>query len=381
VNIKTTLKSSVAAAALLAIAAPAQAGSIANGKDTASVTLSGHFNKAVLWQESGSASAVSFVDNTASSSRARIIAKGKMNEAVSVSGVFEWGMSTNLDGNVTPVDTATTLTSANDHGDGVGSGFFTVRHSYVKFDHKQLGSVSLGHTSQATDGAAENNMTGATDVVYGGSLIGSGGIHLQANNAADNVFTTKIVGDFFSNGDGGRTDVIKYTTPSFGGFSVSASADSDSQADVAASFGGKFGGFAVDATIGYGNDSGGSDTVENVTMGSVAVGHDSGINARMSYQTTDNKGTTNKENDQLSIGLGYKAKLTSMGSTNFAVDYIVANDVESKGSEGKAYIFGVEQTTDAGVNFYLGGSFIETDITGTSYEDVTTVIAGTKVFF
>jgi hypothetical protein len=381
VNIKTTLMSSVAAAALLAAVAPAQAGSVSNGNDTASVTLSGHFNRAVLFQDSGSADAISFVDNTASQSRARIIAKGKMNEAVAVSGVFEWGMSTNTDGSVSPVDTASNLTSSNDTN-GADS-FFGVRHSYVKFDHKQLGSIRIGHMSEATDGATEKNMTGATDVVYGGGLIGAGGIHLQSSAAGttSNTFSTLKVGDFFDSSDGDRVDGMRYDTPKLGGFSVSTSVGSDKDVDVAGSFGGKMGGFAIGATVGYGNDSASSTTIEGTTLGSIAVGHDSGLNARLAYSKTDKKSTTNKDEDQLSIGLGYKAKLTSMGSTNFAVDYIVANDQASEGAEGKAYVFGVEQETDAGVKFYLGGSFIETEDATVDYEDVTTIIAGTKVFF
>jgi len=381
VNIKTTLKSSVAVAALFAVVSPAQAGSVANGNDTASVTLSGHFNRAVLYQESGSADAVSFVDNGASQSRARIIAKGKMNEAVAVSGVFEWGMSTNTDGSTSPVDTASTLTSSNDTNGS--DSFFAVRHSYVKFDHKQLGSVRIGHMSEATDGAAERNMTGATDVVYGGSLIGAGGIHLQnsASGTTTNTFSTLKVGDFFDSADGDRVDGMRYDTPNFGGFSVSTSVGSDKDVDVAGSFSGKMGGFAIAATVGHGNDSASSTTVESTTLGSIAVGHDSGLNARLAYSRSDKKSTTNKDEDLLSIGLGYKANLTSMGSTNFAVDYIVANDQASEGAEGKAYAFGVEQETDAGVKFYLGGSFIETKDATITYEDVTTVIAGTKLYF
>ena len=385
-NIKTTLMSSVAAAALFAVAAPAQAGSISNGNDTASVTLSGHFNKAILFQESGSASDVTIVDNTASQSRARIIAKGKLNEAVSVSGVFEWGMSSNTEGSVTPVDTNTTLTSANDHSvstAGDTDSFFSKRHSYVKFDHKQLGAITLGQASEATDGASEQNMTGAGDVVYGGTLVGANGIHLQnsAASTTDNTFSTLKVGDFFDSADGDRKNVVRYDTPNFGGFKLASSVAADGDVDVAGSFSGKMAGFAIGATIGYGNDSASSTAVESTTLGSIAIAHDSGLNARAMYSRSDKKSTTNKDEDQYSIGLGYKAKLTSMGSTNFAVDYMVGNDQASEGAEGKAYVFGVEQETDAGVKFYLGGSFIETKDATITYEDVTTVIAGTKVFF
>ncbi len=377
-NIKTTLKSSVAAAALFAVVAPAQAGSVSNGNDTASVTLSGHFNKTLMWMDSGDASRLTIAGNHNSETRARIVVKGKLNEAVSVGAVSEYAMETNRTSSVSPANTAGTGNPE------VGSdGYFTKRHTYVKFDHKQFGSVRLGSTSEANDSITEMNMTGATDVVYGGNILVGGAINLQRTNAAPGVFTTTTVGSLFENaGEGGRTDTVRYDTPNVAGFTAAVSYQADQSSSAAIRWGGKFGGFNVAAGYGGTNEAAASTTQELTHGGSVAVGHDSGFNVRAKYGQTEFKGATRDESELWSFGAGYKAKLISAGNTNFAFDYILSENASANGDEMVMYNIGVEQETDAGVKFYLGYQLFQGEQAGgVDYEDASTILAGTKVFF
>ena len=375
-NIKTTLMSSVAAAALFAVAAPAHAGTVANGNDTSSVTLSGHFNYAVMYMDDGEAASTTIVNNNNSTTRGRIVVKGKLNEAVSVGAVSEWAMGSSSSNQVSP-STSTT------QGTPVGTGaFFTERHTYVKFDHKQFGSVRLGQTSEATDGNGEKNMTGATDVVYGGNTVVGNAIALRRNNGAT-APTTVTVGDLIRHGgEGTRSDVVRYDTPSFGGFGIATSYQADGSADVSGSFSGKFGGFAVGASYGYASLSGSSTTDENTHGGSIAVGHDSGLNFRASMGQVEFKAASRDEAENWSVGGGYKAKLIGTGSTNFAIDYSEFENVSANDDKLTLLSIGVVQNTDAGVNFYLGYQLFQAEqASNVDYEDASTIMAGTKVVF
>jgi len=376
VNIKTTLKSSVAAAALFAVAAPAHAGTVANGNDTASVTLSGHFNYGVLYMDDGEAASTTVVGNNNSRTRGRIVVKGKLNEAVSVGAVSEWGMQSNASSSVSP-------STASTQGTPVGTdNQFDQRHTYIKFDHKQLGSVRLGQTSQATDGITENNKTGASDIVYGGHTVVGNAIALRRNNGAT-APSSVTVGDLLVDaGEGGRVDTIRYDTPKFGGFSLATSYQGNGSADVAARFSGKFSGFAIAAGYGYSSLAGSSTTNDATHGGSIAIGHDSGLNIRASGGKTEYKTTTRDDGQTWSVGGGYNAKLVSAGTTHFAVDYTVNENASANDDKLTLISVGVEQDTDAGVKFYLGYQLFQAEqASSVDYEDASTIMAGTKVFF
>jgi len=378
VNIKTTLKSSVAAAALFAIAAPAHAGSVSNGNDTASVTLSGHFNKAILYMNDGNGSDVVAVDNTNSQSRARIIAKGKMNEAVGVSGVFEWGMSDHRSHTVSVSDPDLTA-----NPEAAGSSWFSMRQSYVAFEHKGLGTVTLGQTNTAADGAAEAGSFGIGSIYNGNTLIGNA-IHVKRDNLAngDAAATSITVGSFVGSGNTSRTSLVKYTTPRFGGFNLAASKSNGNASDLRANFGGKFGGFKVDAQYGIvfgGSSTDGTDTNQ---MASLGIGHDSGLMFRVSGGLQDQYAATADHTWHLSSGLAYTANLTSMGTTVFGAEYTVNHNTTTDADKSNYYSIGVQQNTDAGIQFYAGYQLFEMERGAEiQYEDVSTIVAGTRILF
>lgn len=378
VNIKTTLKASVAAAALFAVAAPAYAGTVSNGNDTASVTLSGHFNKALVYMDNGEASRMTVIDNGASQTRGRIVAKSKMNEAVSISMTTEWAMTTTNSGSVSPVDTSSNLTSSNNTA-GTDS-FFTVRHNYIKLTHATMGSLKLGHTSTANDGITE--FGGAGNLQYGTTSLLSGGVHLHNSTANSSTFSTVVLGDLNSAaGEGGRTTLVGYETPSMGGFSGVATFTAEQEAAAAIKFGGKFGGFSVNAGIGYENLAANSTTFEDQFGGGIAVGHESGLGVDFNYGKNNTTSANNYDPTSWSVGVNYSADLTSMGSTTFRVAYAQAEEATANGDEVKSWVVGVEQAAGGGATFYLGYQHDEAEQTGINYDDVSTVIAGTKVLF
>ena len=382
-NIKTTLKTSVAAAALFAIAAPVSAGTVSNSNDTASVTLSGHFNKAVLWMSDGAASRVSIVGNNNSRTRGRIVVKGKLNEAVNYVALSEWGMESNTSNTVSASDPSTSASTPEVGSDAQ----FDQRHTMIRMGHKSFGSIRLGQTSEANDGITENNMTGASDVVYGGNTVVGNGIHLRQDGAT--VASSTTVGHMISgNGEGGRTDTIRYDTPSFGGFSAAASFQADQSTSYGLRYGGKFGGIKVAAGYGGTVEGGSGSSTEFAQGGSIAIGHDSGLSLRASGGYAKQKANNADGHWTVSVGGGYKANLIAAGSTNFAVDWTrSANGSTSTSATGTdadeidLFSVGLEQETDAGVKFYLGYQVFMAEQGAVDFDNVSTVMAGTKVFF
>lgn len=382
-NIKTTLKASVAAAALFAVAVPvAEAGTVSNGNGN-SVTVSGQVNKAVAYFDDGKSEDMAVVDNDNSGTRFRILGSGKVNEAVSVGTALEVEFQDNAANNWSIAD-------ANSNGgagtDAFGQTNFNQRRAEAYISHKQFGKVSIGQGPTASDGTAETSLSGAGMAAGGGFNFNDSAQHIRTVNQADNVFgaTTLNWGSKMTNLDGlSRNDRVRYDTPKFAGFQVSASALSSGAADVGLRYAGKFGGVAVKAAASYVNTGASSATADAQYVISAAAEHESGINVRGQYGKRDNTVATRDDTSIWAVGLGYDASLTSMGATSFAIGYQVNEDVAANGEEAKMLDFGVVQhIKDAGTELYLGVSLLEfEDTTAVQYEDATSIIAGTRIKF
>ena len=103
-NIKTALKSSVAAAALFAVAAPTPASAdegIKSGKKQNSLTVSGQVVAAISWLDDGTSDTTSLSDGRNTATRVRWIAKGTLNENVTAGATIEINLPANIQaGNV-----------------------------------------------------------------------------------------------------------------------------------------------------------------------------------------------------------------------------------------------------------------------------------------
>jgi len=180
-----------------------------------------------------------------------------------------------------------------------------------------------------------------------------------------------------------RSDRVRYDSPTFAGFQVSGSALSGGAGDVALRYGGKFGGVAVKAAASYVNRASQSTTVDSQWVISAAAEHESGINVRGQFGKTDNSAALRDDGQIWAVGLGYDASLTSMGTTSFAVGYLVNEDIAVNGDEVTMVDFGIVQhIKDAGTELYAAVTLLEfDDATTTSFEDATSIIAGTRIKF
>jgi len=387
VNIKTTLKASVAAAALFAVAVPvAEAGTVSNGNGN-SVTLSGQINKAFAYHDDGKASDTAIVDNDNSGSRFRILGSGKVNEAVSVGTAMEIEFQDAAMNDWKVNDSNSNANPADAEGSGAdtfGQTHFNQRRMEAFISHKQFGKVSIGQGPTASDGTAESSLSGAGIAAGGGFNFNDSSQNVRTVNQANNTFGTDTWGTKFTNLDGlSRNDRIRYDTPTFAGFQVSGSALGNGAADVALRYSGKFGGIKVKAATSYVNTSGSSTTVDNTYVVSAAAEHDSGINVRGTYGKAMKKAAATDDTKSYSLGIGYDASLTSMGTTSFAVGYFKTDDLQTNDDEATQVDFGVVQSIkDAGTELYVGVALLEfEDSSAVNYEDATSIIAGTRIKF
>ena len=388
-NIKTTLKASVAAAALFAVAVPvAEAGTVSNGNGN-SVTVSGQINKAINYFDDGKSEDTAVVDNDNSGSRFRILGSGKVNEAVSVGTALEVEFQDNAANNWSIADLNAQAGAAGTNGtgaEGFGQTGFAQRRMEAFISHKQFGKVSIGQGPTASDGTAEASYSGAGMAAGGGFNFNNGAQIIRTTNQADNVFQAAAQdwGAKFTNLDGAsRNDRVRYDTPTFAGFQVSGSAISGGSGDVALRYGGKFGSVKVKAAASYLNTGSTSTTVDSQMVISAAAEHDSGLNVRGQYGKADHTLNTRDDVKAWAVGLGYDASLTSMGATSFAVGYHVSEHLAADDEEATQLDFGVVQSIkDAGTELYLGVAMLSfEDSTTTSFEDATSIIAGTRIKF
>ena len=335
-NIKTTLKSSVAVAALFAVAAP-----VANAADDTlksgnknSVTMSGQIVRALSHVDDGNASKVFNTGGEWQKTRVRWVAQGSLSANVTVGGVFEADLAQSNNG------ASADLPANGTDGSLTDSTGWGIRHEYVWVNHKKFGKASLGQTDGASNGSSEADYSGTT--IFAASATGGDtakGVIFKETSTAVPSTSSVTLADAFSNFDGAsRDDVLRYDTPRFYGLQLKAAQIQGDMWDVGADYQGKFGGFKVNAKAGYYDKSGGNASSNYVASGSVAVLHDSGLNLALAYgkeqysgpqsKITTTSGETEAVEDpsMIYVGVGYKAKLFGVGGTNFAVSWQETTD-------------------------------------------------------
>lgn len=370
-NIKTTLKTSVAAAALFAVAAPvatspATAGAITGGQDKMSVSVSGQVNKEILYHNDGQQGQTAIVDNAASNTRWRIVAQGNVTESVSVESRLETSLSSS------PSSAATTTNKSR----GTGQNNFTIRVAHIKFTNKALGSVTLGQTWEATDGIQFQDQDGAWMVAEAFSDHTSSGVMRNAAGATTGTTAT------WSSIDGGRDDGIRYDSPTFGGLRIATSYTNGDEFHLAAFYGGSVGGLSVGAALGY---LGGSDDVSNDSLaGSIGLAHDSGVSVLLVAGETnfDGAGVARADGGNIYGKIAYDTSLSDLGGTSFAIGYGETSDLAAAGTDISMLNFGVAQSVSAiGATMYAGATNIGADTTATNFDDYWAAYVGARVRF
>jgi len=362
VNIKTTLKLSVAAAALFAIATPVA--SPANAADDTlssgnknKLQVSGQVVRALWYADDGEHSHLFNTDGNTAHTRVRWVASGSINENVTAGATIEHDIG------LSNTTATANFGGSTDGGDSnTDTTTFGIRFQYVWVNHKKFGKISLGNTDGAANGNSEATLAGIGLGTPNAQWQGTAINFLETGTTATGSSTGVTVGAVTSNLDfTSRTDVIRYDTPNFMGFTAAATLSGAGTGEIGARYSGKIGPVNIVATVGYTEMSStagaggtgvgalGTDTLDYILAGALALRHDSGLNASVhgGKAPLDNTGATRGTPNFWAVQGGYQAKIFKVGNTNMRVVYNQSKQINARGSQGETWGIDVMQYFNA----------------------------------
>ncbi|MCL4766309.1 MAG: porin [Hyphomicrobiaceae bacterium] len=297
-----------------------------------------------------------------------------------------------------------------DNGTTSGADSFLIRHNYLYLDSQTMGRVSLGQTSQVTDGLYEINL--AT-------------VHVTPGGEDESAFFLHDhYGAVFANGfDGSRKQGVYYRTPTFAGFVLSAGwshdtgefsegdiivphvvggddvTNSDDYWEVALRYAGEFNGIRVAAGIGYrakdDNPTVGNGTDTETILGSGSVMHTpTGLFLSGGYATFDSD-DNDADKDGYWVMAGVERNFFGPGTTTVFAEYSVVDfdrnvipGFFNDNQDGTYWGLGVVQKIDAAaMDLYLNFRNYEIDASknargwGPDSEDANVVVGGAIIRF
>jgi hypothetical protein len=193
------------------------------GNRKVSLEVSGQVNQAVMYWDDGNESNVYVGDNDNSGTRFRFQGKAKISP--------DWSAGYLLEIGAVAAPTSKTNQINDDAGDSI-----SVRQSKWWLESKQLGRISVGQGSTATDDIILADVEGAGPAGY--SDITTIGGAFFVNNATLSGLT---YADFAPGLDTARRNSVRYDSPTVAGFKVVAAWGEDDFWDVALWWSGKLG--------------------------------------------------------------------------------------------------------------------------------------------
>lgn len=363
------LHAPILATLLIPVAMPALAEFKYNLDNGSTVLLYGQFDPAYLSFDDGVSTTSEIVDNTNSNSRVGLDFMQDYGH-----NVFRFNFETALGFRQSA---SVSQTNTPDAWDWEKT---DIRKVDFSLKTPMYGTFYAGQGSMATDGVAEQDLSGTTLVTYASISDTAGGFEFRTSAGALSGVT---IGSTFTDLDGGRRGRVRYDTPTFAGFTLSAAwgqeilADNndDEFYDVALRYAGEFGAIRIAGGVGYTNrDSNGVDTSD--TMGSISILHDSGFNVTVAAGDRDDGGNYGYGK------LGYIGNWFPVGSTALSVDYYDGSDFVSQGSSASSVGFGaVQKFDDINLEAYLGYRTYELSEVGQSYRDADSILFGARIKF
>jgi hypothetical protein len=256
----------------------------------------------------------------------------------------------------------------------------SIRHSNVYIESDQFGRVTLGQGSTAADGAAQVTLantliSGSPDHGTSIAIVGSGGF---------------LLGEFASDFDAGRDDVIRYDSPSIYGFIVSASWGDDDLWDVALRFAKEWNSVRIAAAIAYQevDPEDNPDAATETITGSIALMHvPTGLFG--SFHAGEREATFFGDDASFwYVQGGIERRWLSYGATTAYGEYGLYEDVQalSTGDDSEAERWGlgiVQNFESAAVDVYAQASFwsFESSFNDNDLEDLSTIMVGSRIQF
>ncbi len=359
------------------------------------------------------------------------------------SNIYQQGLGTTLSSNfklsgqaqITPgwsagylihveVGTADNLTTSANNDDGpklntgtdrngaflLSSSGISVVQSYWFVKSDRLGKVSVGQLSQASDNTAilvdgSGSLVAANWVAFGSNSFAvrnNGGVALTWGNAG----SCRGMGGAWGDCNGLLANAVRYDSPTFGGFSMSASWGEDDFWDIALRYAGEFNGVKLAVAGAY------NETNEFAVLGAAGVSPNSlqyfQLGVYLQHVPTGlfalyNFGYLDENQDVAGGGraappeatthyikAGLRRQFNALGHTVFYGEYLNNNDGAvaalangATGSDLNVWGLGVVQEVDAAaMSFWLKYRNLSfDDSTTTSYEDFDQVTVGALINF
>jgi len=373
------------------------------GNRKVSLQLYGWVNEAVFFWDDGTEQNVYVGTNTLEQSRFGFKGSAKINA--------EWEAGYKIELGVKGADEGAfsqTVTGFSSSSEGV-----TIRKSYWYIKSKKLGSVAVGQNGTASyhavDDADAVNTRNYSDFEAAAVAMSS---FVALSNGTPKTTWKNILRGFNNStpGQSGRREVVRYDSPTFAGFSVSAAWGADDMWDVGADYEGKVGDFKLRAKAGYGEST--DESKQGTDCGGPAANFECqwfGAGATIQHAPTGLYvfgGYGWQQIDSLGVGLdgtsetwliqpGIEAKWLPIGQTLLFGEY--RHDTPGANGKGGAdasfgadidfWAGGVVQSIDAAaMDLYViyrhaEGDYKDTATTTTSLDDFDMVISGARIQF
>ncbi len=366
------------------------AGEVSTKDDKVKVSLYGQVNRAINLVDDGPESYLTHVDNDNSSTRFGIRGLAKGSDNLTIGGNFEFEYQQNSS------DKMSHDTVSFDPG-------LAKRKLEVFFDFSNIGKFTMGHGPSASDSTSEVDLSGSK--VAGHSRTNLWAADYEWFETSSKAHSGTTVDAVINNLDGnGRQDRLRYDSPKFSGFMISASTferavektndvivDKHSPVyDIALRYSGKLGDSTkVAGAIAYTDypTTDAANAADKLLNGSISVLFN-GISLTFAGGQRDlaNVATTESDTAKFYYGkLGYSADLTSAGSTAFAIDYGKHEEfTRIKNDEGTTYaLYLVQKLNDYSTEAYAGYRIYKRDISASSakFDDITALFVGARIKF
>ena len=331
------------------------------GNRKVSLTVTGWVSSQIFWFDDGEESNVYVDDNNDDLS-----SNFKFTGSAQISPGWKAGYSL-LIGTAGP-------SSLVDSSDGQPNSYgLNVNNSYWWVQSDQLGKLSVGKQSLASDNSTI--FTDFTPTLFPSNTVATFdgfNMHVVVNGVQTGTrwhqaaYWCEHAGLGIANDCNGlRQNGVRYDTPTFGGFSASASWGEDDFWDVVARYAGENGGFKMAFAVAY------SETTDNASAGGVAT-NDSNffqvggtiqhlasglwVHSTWSQESIDDGPAHAPHQDATGffVKAGWTGKLNSLGNTSFWGEYGDNNDAFANTAGCGGCVFGVQIAESDATRLGLG---------------------------